>query len=330
MAYQVFVQQVAFLEGLKNLPLAKETLPITLENIHARVSALERLVMGHPQPPPTTVPDWESLRYRTTRLYRTPMGGGGPRIYALVVLADHWWPSAEESDEQETAVALERTLRSLGVFSYSASSAAAGPKKEVVVDDGETVDGYRDSPSSSNQFDIAVQEFCHLAGQKRKQPMRPLETPRDLYAAAFELSLVLEGKPASPVQYPPPPGYHAPALPNTGMPGGVPPGVRPPGAGVPPPPPRWHVVQVEKKKKKKTPVTKSTGGLLQFMAGKPKPPPKCTREHVYSDSDSDDDSIRARTGWRRWLPRWLCRGRSKKTWNGYETDSSSGSSSLAD
>ncbi|KAK7949467.1 hypothetical protein PG988_016106 [Apiospora saccharicola] len=332
MAYQVFVQQVAFLEGLKNLTLAKETLPVTLENIHARVSALERLVMGHPQPPPTTIPDWESLRYRTTRLYRTPMGGGGPRIYALVVLADHWWPSAEESDEHETAVALERTLRSLGVFSYSAS-VAAGPKKEVV-DDGETVDG--DHSSSTNQFNMAVQEFCHLAGQKRKQPMQPLETARDLYAAAFELSLVLEGKPASPVQYPPPPGYHAPALPNTGMPGmpgGTPPGVRPPGAGVgvPPPPPRWNIVQVEKSKKKKKQPTKSTGGLLQFMAGR-KATPKCTREHLYSDSDSDadDDSVRARTGWRRWLPRWLCRGRSKKTWNGYDTDSSSGSSSLAD
>ncbi|KAK8026367.1 hypothetical protein PG991_003423 [Apiospora marii] len=243
MAQQVFVQQVAFLEGLRDVTPAKETLPVTLENIHARVSALERL-MGWPQPP-TIVPDWESLRYRTTRLYRTPIGG--PRIHALIVLADQWWPSAEASDEQETAVALERTLRSLGIFSYSASSPTETKKEFDSSADGKDGggNGLSNSNSNSDQFDLAAQEFCHLAGQKRKQPMRPLQTARDLYAAAFELSLVLEGKPASPVQYPPPPGYNPPGLPGGpglgGMPMGRPPGSSPPhGHGPPPPPPPHH------------------------------------------------------------------------------------------
>lgn len=327
MANQVFFQQVAFLEGLKGMTPAKETLRVTLENIHARVAALERL-MGQVQPP-TVVPDWESLRYRTTRLYRSRLGG--PSIYALIVLADHWWPSAEEVGEQATAQALERTLRSLGIFSYSAA-ALAETKKEVDNDGNDKADA---SSSMSSQFDIAVQEFCHLAGQKRKQPMRPLHDARELYAAAFELSLVLENKPASPVQYPPPLGYNPPSLPG---PGGMPMGSRPPGAEIPPPPPPHpylrpggpRIVQMDKKRKKKTTSPKGTAGcgLLQFMAGRP------ARRRNSSDSDSDsgsdDDSVRAKKGWRRWLPRWLSRGRSKKSRSGYDTDSSSGSSTLAD
>ena len=340
MAQQVFVQQVAFLEGLKNIAPAKETLPVTLDNIHARVAALERQ-MGQPQPP-TVVPDWESLRYRTTRLYRGHMGG--PSIYALIVLADHWWPSAEEVGEQATAQALERTLRSLGIFSYTASSfpsRADEAKKDAVDDDGndKKPDASSNNGSSSNtdQFDIAVQEFCHLAGRKRKQPMRPLHSARELYAAAFELSLVLEGKSAFPVQYPPPPGYFPSTLPGSGL-GGMPMGQRPPGSmstpshghGPPPPPPPPHVVRVDRRRKRGTKTAaKGKGGLWQFMAGRR---PACRRRHADtdSDSDSDDDSVRAKTGWRRWLPRWLSRGRSKKSRAGYDTDSSSDSSTLAD
>ncbi|KAK8041690.1 hypothetical protein PG993_006213 [Apiospora rasikravindrae] len=287
---QVFVQQLAFMEGVKGVIPDKETLATTLENVNVRVSVLERLV-SRPQVP-TAVPDWDSLRYRTMRLWRTPM--------------TKWLRPP----------ALERTLRSLGIFSYSAALDAAKETEGAPGDDAD--EGKGSTIPNSSQFDIALQDFCRLAGKHRYQPPKPLTTVRELYAAAFELSLVLEGKPASPVQYPPPPGYYPPGIHGPGIP---PMGWPVTGPPAPPFPP--NVMRVGKRKPKKKAPKK--GGFLRFMA--------CGRQDDSdsdSGSDSDDESIRARTGWRRFLPRWLSRGRAKKRHSGYDTDTSSCSSSLAD
>ncbi|KAK8090436.1 hypothetical protein PG997_005397 [Apiospora hydei] len=255
---QVFVQQVAFMEGLKYVTPAPETRPATLANVHARVCALEKL-LSQPQPPPTAAPDWESLRYRTNRLWRTPSPA----------------PASTPS---------------LGIVSYSAAEVGVKAEKEgggggdVSVgdddDDGKKACG---DGAGSDQFDRAAQDFCRLAGKHRYQPMRPIQTMREFYAAAFEFSLVLEGKPASPVQYPPPPGYNPPSIHS--HPGMLPMG-RP---SAPPPPPR--IIRVEKKRPKKKAPKK--GGFLRLMA--------CGRgddsdSDSYSGSDSDDESVRARRG----------------------------------
>ncbi|KAK7952798.1 uncharacterized protein PG986_008526 [Apiospora aurea] len=290
----------------------KELLPATLNNVHARVNLLERLV--DQRQPPTVAPDWDSLRYRTMRLWRTPVRGL-PSTYALVVSADKWWPSAEETDDQAIALALERTLRSLGIFSYSAT-----PPDAVENGTSSDKDGSSSSSSSDDQFDIAAQEFCNLAGKNRKKPLKPYASVRELYAAAFELNLVLEGKPYLTVPYPPVPPVFGPGrLPMPGIPMGE--GGRP-GGSIPPPSysPRGPPVIIRPRKhKKRSRKTQSKGGFLRFML--------CGRGDDDSDDDSDDESVRAKKGWRRWLPRWLS---SKKGPRGYETDSSSGSSSLAD
>ncbi|KAK8048149.1 hypothetical protein PG994_009879 [Apiospora phragmitis] len=285
---QVFVQQIAFLEGLKDITPAKETLPVTLENVHARLNALERSAEQPNPQPPTVVPDWDSLRYRTMRLWRAPVRC--PGVYALVVSADQWWPSAEQTGDQATALALERTLRSLGILSYSA------PLRPDAKEDGGKDGDSCPSSSGSDQFDMAAQEFCRLAGKHRKKPLRPYQSMRELYAAAFELNLVLEGRHAHPSAA-----------------GAASPGMNP------------RTVHVERLKRPKKKVSKEGGGFLQFMS--------CgSRDDSDSDSgsDSDDDSVCAKKGWRRWLPDWLYKGHSKKRRCGWDTDSSSGDSTLAD
>ncbi|KAK8115388.1 hypothetical protein PG999_007457 [Apiospora kogelbergensis] len=301
MTQHAFVQQVAYLEGLQSITPPKEALPVTLENIHARLIQLERV---HRQPqPPTIVPDWESLRYRTVRLWRDM--GSPMAVQWLNVTCDKWWPSAGDTGDGTTAVALERTLRSLGIISFSAALHARDG--EAAGTDHGGPSSSSSSSSSANQFDIAAQEFCHLAGKKSRKPNSPFRDVRELYAAAIELSLNLEAR----LGYPGGP-------PGVMRPGGLPPMSRFP----PPPPPPGRKTKSccgccsckchEKKK----------GGLARFLL--------CgARSSNDSDSDSDSDSDvgssrRQRKGWRRFVPSWgwLSKGRKKRR-SGYGSDTSS-------
>ncbi|KAK7937351.1 uncharacterized protein PG986_014219 [Apiospora aurea] len=316
MAQQAFAQQVSFMEGYRRIDPAKDTLPVTLENINKRLIALEQ-VHRRPQPP-TIAPDWETLRYRTLRLWRDSTFGGGTNN-SLVIACDQWWPNdagmSDSSGQRSMAEALERALRSLGIDSYSATATQeANNGNDAATDD---VDGANRPPNSSsssrnsnnnNQFDIAAQELCHLAGKNRKKPIRPFQNVRELYGAAIEMSLVLEGLPAANSLLTPPLGARPPWGPPPHHPGARP-------------------------KKKKAccgccsctchQETKKRGfSGFTWFGGR--------GSDSGTGSDADDESTRAssKKGWRRLLPNWGWLSRSHRS--GYGTDTSSNSSTLAD
>ncbi|KAK8022671.1 hypothetical protein PG993_013438 [Apiospora rasikravindrae] len=321
MAQQAFAQQVSFMEGYHRIFPAKDTLPVTLDNINNRLITLER-VHGRPQAP-TIAPDWETLRYRTLRLWRDSASGGGTNN-SLVIACDQWWPEnagmSDSAIQQSMAVALERTLRSLGINSYSAATLEEAAKGE---DDTTDVDGANPSSSntSNNQFDIAAQELCHLAGKNRKKPIRPFQNVRELYGGAIEMSMVLEGLPAVNAVLAPPPALRPPAPP---MPPPSHPGMRP-------------IYNAPRRKRKaccgccscKCHETRKRG-FASFMCGG-----RSRADDSDSDTGSDTDDERTwpsrKVGWRRLLPnwRWLSNGRKKRR-SGYGTDTSSNSSTLAD
>ncbi|KAK6815603.1 hypothetical protein PG987_016607 [Apiospora arundinis] len=199
MAQHAFAQQVACMEGKKRINPPKEILPVTLENMHARLHQLERASTVRMTQPPTALQDWDSLQYRTMRLWRENM----PAHFMttpFVIACDKWFPKigeAGEDDETQRSmeIALQRTLYSIGIFSYSANPKAKDAEATDDVDSGNSPSS-SPSSSSSNQFDIAAQELCRMVGENRKRIQKPFLTVRELYAAAIEMSLVLEGRAA--------------------------------------------------------------------------------------------------------------------------------------
>ncbi|KAK8872538.1 hypothetical protein PGQ11_003052 [Apiospora arundinis] len=318
MAQHAFAQQVACMEGKRRITPPKEILPVTLENMHARLHQLERASTVKMTQPPTALQDWDSLQYRTMRLWRENM----PAHFMttpFVITCDKWFPQisdAGEDDETQRSmeIALQRTLYSIGIFSYSANPKAKDAEATDDVDSGNSSSSSpsSSSSSSSNQFDIAAQELCRMVGENRKRIQKPFLTVRELYAASIEMSLVLEGR-AAPTPPAQPPFCTRPHM--------------PPG-GPPPPPPR-------KRRSSYCPSCKCGGrekksGFFGFMCGGR----RSDDSDSGSDSDSDAGSTRCakRTGWRRLLPNWgwLSKGRKKRR-SGYgSVTTSSASSTLAD
>ncbi|KAK7987359.1 hypothetical protein PG989_007674 [Apiospora arundinis] len=292
MAQHAFAQQVACMEGKKRINPPKEILPVTLENMHARLHQLERASTVRMTQPPTALQDWDSLQYRTMRLWRENM----PAHFMttpFVIACDKWFPQigdAGEDDETQRSmeIALQRTLYSIGIFSYSANPKAKDAEASDDVDSGNSPSSSpsssSSSSSSSNQFDIAAQELCRMVGENRKRIVKPFLTVRELYAAAIEMSLVLEGRAAP-----------------------TPPRATPPSCG-----------GREKK-----------NGFFGFMCGGRSDDSDSGSD---SDSDAGSTRCAKRTGWRRLLPNWgwLSKGRKKRRSGHGSVTSSSASSTLAD
>lgn len=186
------VQRVAYLEGWKDFVFNTDNLDATLQNLDVRIVALEKIFKIH-APPPTLQPDWESLDFRTRRLYRKPGYSRALQVSSI---------GQDPADEKVDATLLKSTLLRLGI----------GSPGKVLPDD--PVD-----------FNAASQELCYLAGRNNVKISYVIEDTQKLYETAVDLFLHLESMPPHMVVD----VKGRPPVPHGGMPMGprMPPGMGP-------------------------------------------------------------------------------------------------------